>query len=117
MRMQKRGELTRSRILDAARTSFSQHGYDATGVAEICRSAGLSKGAFYHHFSSKQAVFMELLNRWLEGIDTQLAAARSGAQTTSQAFQQMAGRMEHVFHSATGQLPMFLEFLSKVSKR
>ena len=116
MRMQKRGELTRSRILDAARTSFSQHGYDATGVAEICRLAGLSKGAFYHHFSSKQAVFMELLNRWLEGIDTQLAAARSGAQTTSQAFQQMAGRMEHVFHSATGQLPMFLEFLSKAAR-
>ena len=50
---QKRGEETRSRILDAAQGCFVQHGYDATGVAEICRSAGLSKGAFYHHFPSK----------------------------------------------------------------
>jgi AcrR family transcriptional regulator len=116
MGTQKRGELTRSRILEAALLSFSQQGYDATGVAEICRLAGLSKGAFYHHFSSKQAVFMELLNQWLAGIDAQLDAARSGAQTTSQAFQQMAGRMEHVFHSATGQLPMFLEFLSKATR-
>ena len=53
MGRQKRGEETRSRILDAAQGCFVQHGYDATGVAEICRSAGLSKGAFYYHFPSK----------------------------------------------------------------
>jgi len=113
MRTQRRGEETRSRILDAALTCFSQYGYDATGVAEICRCAGLSKGAFYHHFPSKQAVFLELLDRWLAGLDAQLAVARSSAETTSQALLQMAGMVGHVFSSASGNLPVFLEFLNK----
>lgn len=116
MSTQKRGEETRSRILDAAGASFAQHGYDATGVAEICRRAGLSKGAFYHHFSSKQAVFVELLNRWLGELDTQLVAACAGTETTSQAFLQMAGMVGHVFEVAGGQLPIFLEFLNKATR-
>jgi AcrR family transcriptional regulator len=49
-------------------------------VAEICRRADVTKGGFYHHFPSKQAVFLEMLERWLEGIDDGLAAARAGGQ-------------------------------------
>jgi AcrR family transcriptional regulator len=99
--------------LDAALTHFSLNGYDATGVAEICRSAKLSKGAFYHHFPSKQAVFLELIDRWLAELDEQMAEARHGAETTSEALLQMAGMVGHVFASASGHLPMFLEFLDK----
>ena len=69
---QRRGERTRSRILQAAEDCFAQRGYDAASVAEICRSAGVSKGAFYHHFPSKQALFLELLDRWLAELDAQL---------------------------------------------
>ena len=67
--MQQRSMETRKRILDAAQSLFSQSGYDATGVAEICRAAGVSKGAFYHHFPSKQAIFLELLDGWLSRLD------------------------------------------------
>ncbi len=107
---QQRGEETRANILLAAIECFAQHGYEATGVNEICLRAGVTKGAFYHHFPSKQAVFLELFNRWLEGLDVQLAAARAEASTVPEALLHMADMAQGVFDAADGQLPMFLEF-------
>ena len=115
MNPQRRGEETRARILQAAGESFARCGYDATGVAEICRRAGVTKGAFYYHFSSKQALFLELLDRWLAGLDTQLEAARAGAETVPEGLLQMAGMVQQVFQVAGGQLPIFLEFLTQAA--
>lgn len=69
---QQRSAETRHHILDAAVASFARSGYDGTSVAEICQAAGVSKGAFYHHFPSKQAVFLALIDRWLRSMDEQL---------------------------------------------
>jgi AcrR family transcriptional regulator len=113
MSTQKRGEETRSRILEAATTSFAQNGYDVTGVAEICRRANVTKGAFYHHFPSKQAVFLELLEQWLAGLDTQLQVASDGAATVPEKLLQMTAMIRPVFQMAGDQLPIFLEFWSK----
>jgi AcrR family transcriptional regulator len=111
----RRGSRTRSKILEAARESFAQKGYDATSVAEICSRAGVTKGGFYHHFPSKQALFLDLLERWLEGLDGQLVAVRNGAATVPEGFLQMAGMIGQVFEAAGGQLPMFLEFWNKAA--
>jgi len=43
----------RTRLLDAAMHVIRAQGYAATSVDDICREAGLSKGAFFHHFESK----------------------------------------------------------------
>jgi len=104
------GPETHARILDAAGECFAREGYDATGVAEICSTAGVSKGAFYHHFPSKQAVFLSLLDRWLGMLDEQLLAITQQPGTAAQAMQRIAGMSRGVFQSARGQLPMFLEF-------
>lgn len=53
----------RDRILDAAEQLMTQHGYEAVGVAELCRSADVKKGSFYHFFDSKQRLAIELLDR------------------------------------------------------
>jgi AcrR family transcriptional regulator len=113
MEPQHRGEETRSHILDAAMQCFAEHGYDATGVAEICERAKVTKGAFYYHFPSKQAVFIELLERWLGELDKQLAAAQSGAATVPDGLLRMTDMAQQVFQAAGGQLPMFLEFWNK----
>lgn len=45
---------TRSRLLDAARDVIRAQGYAATTVDDICTAAGVTKGAFFHHFESKE---------------------------------------------------------------
>jgi len=116
MTAQRRGEKTRIRILKAAEECFALYGYDATGVAEICRRAGVTKGGFYHHFSGKQALFLELLERWLATLDRQLEAARDEAATVPEGLLRMAEMAVQLFAGASGQLPMFLEFWSKAAR-
>jgi TetR/AcrR family transcriptional regulator, fatty acid metabolism regulator protein len=58
---QERSARRRERILDAAFTVFSRHGYRAAGVDEVGRQAETSKGGVYFHFPTKEALFLELL--------------------------------------------------------
>lgn len=116
MPLQQRGEETRARILGAAEECFAQHGYEAAGVAEICERAGVSKGAFYHHFASKQDLFMALLGNWLDGLDAGLRAVRSQTSTVPDALREMAGMVGFVLNSAGGRLPMFLEFWTQAAR-
>jgi AcrR family transcriptional regulator len=47
---------TRTLLIDAAGHLFATQGYDRTSVETIIKHAGVSKGAFYHHFSSKEEI-------------------------------------------------------------
>ena len=113
--MQQRSEETKARILQAAQQLFASGGYDATGVAEICKTAGVSKGAFYHHYPSKQAVFLALLENWLATLDGQMGPLLEGSDSVAQGLVRAAGITGMVFQSASGQLPMFLEFWREAS--
>lgn len=53
---------TREMILETAYTLFMQSGYNVVTMNDIVTQTGLSKGAFYHHFSSKEQLFEEVLN-------------------------------------------------------
>ena len=56
MVLQARAEATRRRIIDSAVDLFDELGYGETGLADVLQRAGVSKGAFYYHFDSKEAV-------------------------------------------------------------
>jgi AcrR family transcriptional regulator len=62
----KRSELTRARIVSAARALFLEKGFDQTSVAEICRASGVSNGGLFHQYPVKEdiafAVYTEV--RW-----------------------------------------------------
>lgn len=116
MPLQQRAEETRARILEAAAECFAQQGYEAASVADICERAGVSKGAFYHHFPSKQDLFMALLNDWLEALDGGLRQAQAEAASVPDALRNMAGMVGFVLSSASERLPMFLEFWTQAAR-
>jgi AcrR family transcriptional regulator len=52
-----RSAATREALVSAARTLFAARGYADVGTEEIVRTAGLTRGALYHHFADKEALF------------------------------------------------------------
>ncbi len=107
---QQRAEETRQKILAAAIINFSRTGYESASVADICAQAGVTKGAFYHHFPSKQSLFLEILEVWLTALDAMLGDAQKGATNVPQALEQMAGKTTLIIAESKELLPMFLEF-------
>jgi AcrR family transcriptional regulator len=112
--MQQRSEETRTKILDAAVKLFSSRGFNAASVDEICTEAGISKGAFYHHFESKQALFLALLDGWLQTINNAIEASKD--KTAPETFMQMTEAFPYVFETAGEGLPMFFEFWLQASR-
>ncbi len=112
--MQQRSEETRARILEAAVKQFSIHGYNKASVDSICEQAGVSKGAFYHHFQTKQDVFLALLDGWLQTFDQAIEASKD--RPVPETFQMMTEYFPYIFQSASDNLPMFLEFMLQASR-
>ena len=112
--MQLRSEETQARILEAAVKQFSVSGYNKASVDSICDQAGVSKGAFYHHFKTKQDVFLALLDGWLQTFDKAIEASKDSS--VPETFQMMTEYFPYIFQSASDNLPMFLEFLLQASR-
>jgi len=53
-------------LLEAARSLIRGRGFAATSVDDLCREAGVTKGAFFHHFSSKEALGVAAAEFWSE---------------------------------------------------
>lgn len=71
---------SRKRILEAALSLFLERGYGAVSVRELIETLNMSKGGFYHHYPSKEALFLavveEALSEWSNSI-TAIAADNS----------------------------------------
>ena len=69
----------RARILAAAARLFRLRGFDDVTVAEVMKDAGLTHGAFYGHFPSKEALIAEAIGQVLapapDGVGTRMRAA------------------------------------------
>jgi AcrR family transcriptional regulator len=70
VRQSVRTQSTIEAILAAARLLFTRDGFEGTSVDEIAALAGVAKGAVYHHFPSKEAIF----TRVLEDVQAEIAA-------------------------------------------
>ncbi len=67
-------EASHERIVDAASRAIRRSGYGGTGVADIMKEAGLTHGAFYAHFESREAMLAEAADR--AGAAVNAAASR-----------------------------------------
>ncbi|KAA0016315.1 TetR/AcrR family transcriptional regulator [Antrihabitans cavernicola] len=76
--------LTRAAILDAALELFATDGYGPSSIDAIARHARVSKGAFYHHFPDKQAIFDEVLQEQMRLGVAEVVEGMARAQATAE---------------------------------
>jgi TetR/AcrR family transcriptional repressor of nem operon len=65
----------RSKLLDAAKDVIRAQGYNGASVDDLCAAAGVTKGAFFHHFSSKEALALAAADHWSATTGAMFAAA------------------------------------------
>lgn len=97
-------EASHERIVDAAARAIRRSGYNGTGVADIMKEAGLTHGAFYAHFESREAMLAEAADR--AGADANALAANITAtvppEQALQALVQVYLSKEHLAAIETG---------------
>ena len=70
----------RAAIIEAARDVFGERGYEAAGVRDVIRAAGLAAGTFYNYFPDKPAVFRAVVEATGAEARRRVRAARTGAE-------------------------------------
>ncbi|WP_018905766.1 TetR/AcrR family transcriptional regulator [Variovorax paradoxus] len=97
-------EASHERILSVAARAIRRSGYNGTGVADIMKEAGLTHGAFYAHFPSREAMLAEAAGR----ACTESAAAAAKAASEEPSGQALPAMLraylspEHVAHAEMG---------------
>ncbi len=113
MKQELRSKVTRENIIRSASECFAKIGYHQTDVDEICSRAKLTKGAFYYHFSSKQDLFLEILDQWINRVAERIDIARIETSDILKALMGIPGGFSPLFEEVGNQLPVFLELYVK----
>ena len=103
MARNKHPEQTVKLILDTASTLFLQKGYDKTTLQDIIDATKLSKGAIYHHFASKEAILIAVVDRMGDFNSAVLAEIRDKKGLTG------AEKLRQLFRTS-----MYLSFRGKI---
>ncbi len=78
-----RNQATRRALLDAARELFAQHGYTEVSVQSVAKRAGVTTGALYHQFGSKEALFTAVYDELVQRVWARVLEARERAGSAS----------------------------------
>lgn len=73
-----RGAATRERVLAIAHRLFAEHGYDGTSIETVLQESGLSRGALYHHYAGKDALFEAVLEQVETEVGSKIRQAVAG---------------------------------------
>lgn len=79
----------RDAILKAAKELFAQRGFQATTTYEVARRAGVAEGTIFHHFTSKRAIFMHLLEEMGQLYVSETRARMDKASTGLDAIEEL----------------------------
>jgi AcrR family transcriptional regulator len=81
------GEATRAALIAAARRLFAERGYAAVGTEELVRTAGVTRGALYHHFAGKADLFEAVFEQMEAELAQRIAAKALSAEDPWEALQ------------------------------
>jgi AcrR family transcriptional regulator len=94
----RKGVQTRARLLEAAKEIFREDGFLEARISDIAERAGLSHGAFYHYFDSKEQIFREIAetldDRLSEPMENIVLAHASSASPRERLFDALHGHLE-----------------------
>lgn len=79
-------EETRAKLVASARLAFSTHGYAQTSMDDFTAEAGLTRGALYHHFGSKEGLLVAVINQIEEEVGARLQAVSDAAPSPWEGF-------------------------------
>jgi TetR/AcrR family transcriptional regulator, cholesterol catabolism regulator len=106
--------LGRERLLREAEKLFAEHGYSAVSIRDITQATGMSAGALYHHFSSKEDLFFQLLELNLQEVSRSVREAISQANTPREQISRVCGfyfswqpQKRKLFEQVFRELPRF----------
>jgi AcrR family transcriptional regulator len=74
------GRATREQLIEVATRLFAERGYEDTSIEAVLSAAGVSRGALYHHFTGKDALFEAVV----ESVDERISADMTAAITSVQ---------------------------------
>ena len=83
--LSRKGEATRTRLLEAAERVFADLGYHEASIVKITEAAGVAQGTFYLYFDSKKAIFDELVRDLNRRVRHAMKEASSQGETRVQA--------------------------------
>lgn len=79
-------EKTRTTLLATAQQFFGKHGYADTSMDDLTANAGLTRGAFYHHFSDKKGLLVAVMDQIDAEMDQRLQAISDSAEDAWEGF-------------------------------
>lgn len=74
------GRATREQLIEVATRLFAERGYEDTSIEAVLSAAGVSRGALYHHFAGKDALFEAVVASVEERVNIEMAAAIGAVQ-------------------------------------
>jgi AcrR family transcriptional regulator len=72
------GRATRGQLIEVATRLFAEHGYEGTSIEAVLSAAGVSRGALYHHFAGKEALFEAVVSAVSAQVTVELTEVISG---------------------------------------
>jgi TetR/AcrR family transcriptional regulator len=99
------------RILKSALELFSERGYEATSVREICEAAGITKPTLYHFYGSKEGVYRALVEGALERFRADISNALRGETS----LREQLGRVARAYLDAATREPDLARFVMALS--
>lgn len=115
-RSRTRGELRREEIRKAAYRCFQKAGYHETTVDDICAAAGLSKGSFYWSYTSKQEVFIDILETWAREVMDELHEQFEASVHQADYVNAISAALERETSRGRQIVPLWLEFNTQARK-
>jgi AcrR family transcriptional regulator len=67
------GRATRGQLIEVATGLFADHGYEGTSIEAVLAAAGVSRGALYHHFAGKEALFAAVVSAISDRVTAELS--------------------------------------------